>query len=333
MDERLGQVAAAWGLSGPRPMPGDAGARRYFRVAVPSGGTAVLVLYPDAVPGADDAYCDFISLHGYVGPILRVPEIYRRDDSRRAMLLEDVGDSSLEDRMSMFPQEEARWAGEVASGLLNWAGPLTMAAPKNASFALRSFDRAKYDFEWSFCREHFFKGLLQKNPPLWLDRMMDQIHAYLAERAKHLAHRDFHVRNLMVYGGGLVTIDFQDARMGPATYDLASILYDGYWDWGADAGEAMVSSVKQELGLGDADFWGELNSTALQRNFKALGTFAFQLLRCGKARYASAVPRALRHVKGHFERLSHGEGVIQARHWLRLVEDRVPRCDPGAGGG
>jgi aminoglycoside/choline kinase family phosphotransferase len=298
-------------------MQGDVGARRYFRAACQSAGAAVLVLYPDAAPGADDAYYDFISLHGYVDPILRVPEIYRRDDSNRAMLLEDVGDSSLEDHLSRFPQEEPRMAGGVASELLNWIGPLTMAAPKKSSFMLRSFDDAKYDFEWSFCREHFFSGLLKKNPPMWLDRMMAQIHSYLVPRATFLAHRDFHVRNLMVHGEALVTIDFQDARLGPATYDLASILFDGYWDWGAEAREIMVSRVKAGLGMGDADFWGELSSTGLQRNFKALGTFAFQVLHNKKIRYAPAIPRTLRHIQGHFERMSHGEGVIQAKHWLK----------------
>jgi aminoglycoside/choline kinase family phosphotransferase len=325
MDERLEQVAAAWGLDGLCPMLGDVGARRYFRVARALSETAVLVLYPDPVPGADDAYHDFISLHGYVNPILRVPEIYRRDDSLRAMLLEDVGDSSLEDHVSRFPQEEPRWADNVAAELLNWVGPLTMALPPKSSFALRSFDCAKFDFEWSFCREHFFNGILQKNPPLWLDRMMAQIHGYLAKRAKYLAHRDFHVRNLMICGQELVTIDFQDARMGPATYDLASIMFDGYWDWGAEARDVMASRVKSALGLSDADFWGELNSAALQRNFKALGTFAFQLLRLNKTRYAPAIPRTLRHVQGHFERMSHGEGVIQAKHWLKLVDERIPQ--------
>jgi len=325
MDERLERTTKQWGLGEPCPMLGDVGARQYFRVAAPSGGTAVLVLYPDAIPGADDPFSDFVSLHGYVNPILRVPEIINRDDSMRAMLLEDVGDSSLEDRMTLFPQEEALWADRAVAEILKWIGPLTLAVPKNATFALRSFDHAKYDFEWSFCREHFFQGLLQKKPPLWLDRMMVQIHDYLVPRANYLAHRDFHVRNLMVDGDMLVTIDFQDARMGPATYDLASIMFDGYWDWNSDAKDLMASKVKAELGLSDAGFWGELNSTALQRNFKALGTYAFQLLRRGKTRYAPAIPRTLRHILGHFERMSHGEGVIRAKHWLKLVEDRAQR--------
>ena len=327
MDKLLGQVAAAWSLENPIPLLGDVGTRRYFRVSRSSDSTAILVLYPDIVPGADDAFRDFISLHGYVNPILHVPEIYKYDDSYRAMLLEDVGDYSLEGHMARFPHEELYWADKVAWELLDWIGPLTMAAPRESFFALRSFDRAKFDFEWAFCKENFFNGLLQKNPPLWLNRMMEQIHGYLVPRAKYLAHRDFHVRNLMVCGPRPVTIDFQDARLGPATYDLVSILFDGYWDWSEEARRILISRVKSNLDLSDVDFWSELNAVALQRNFKALGTFAFQL-RQNKTRYASAIPRTLSHIHGHFERLSHGEGVIQAKHWYKLATERIRKEFP-----
>lgn len=319
MDERLNLIAAAWDLGDISPMLGDAGARRYFRVSHPSGDTAILVLYPDSVQGADDAFQDFVSLHSYVNLILRVPEIYKQDDSFRAMLLEDVGDNSLENHLTLFPKEEQYWADKVAMELMDWIGPLTEAAPIDSTFTRRSFDGAKFDFEWSFCKEHFFNGLLRKNPPLWLDRMMAQIHEYLIPRAKYLAHRDFHVRNLMVCGQRPVTIDFQDARLGPATYDLASIVFDGYWDWSDEARQAITARVKSSLGYSDADFRRELNFVALQRNFKALGTFAYQLLRRDKTRYASSILRTLRHIHGHFERMSNGEGVIQVKHWLRLT--------------
>jgi len=321
MNNQLEQTVEAWNLKNPTPMLGDVGTRRYFRVIQQSGCTAVLVLYPDSVPGADDPFQDFISLHNYVNTILRVPGIYKYDNSHRAMLLEDVGDFSLERHMADFPEEELYWADRVAEELLDWLGPLTMAAPGKSSFMLRSFDKAKFDFEWSFCKEHFFSGLLKKKPPLWLERMMEQIHDYLIPRAKYLTHRDFHVRNLMVSGPRLLTIDFQDARLGPATYDLASILFDGYWDWSMEAGQILVTKVKSGI-KPDFDFWSELNSIALQRNFKALGTFAFQL-RQNKTRYAQPIPRTLRHIRGHFERLSHGEGVIQAEHWLKLAIEMI----------
>jgi len=325
MDRQLEQALLEWTLENPRPLQGDAGARRYFRVDLPTGGTAVLALYPDMEPNSDDAFQNFVTLHSYLSPILHLPEIYRYDEPDRAMLLEDVGDCSLEDRLAALPQEEAFWADKVAWELENWVGPLTMAAPGGSFFMLRSFDKAKYDFEWSFCKKHFFNGLLNKNPPLWLDRMMEQIHGYLEPRSKYLTHRDFHVRNLMVSDQRLITIDFQDARLGPATYDLASIMFDGYWNWNQESRRIFASRVRNGLGMNDKEFRSELISVALQRNLKALGTFACQLLTNGKTRFASAIPRTLRHIRSHFERIAHGEGVIQAKNWLIRAKDRIEK--------
>ncbi|MDR2560202.1 MAG: phosphotransferase [Holophagales bacterium] len=326
MDEKLSKAATAWGLKDVCPLTGDAGTRRYFRASGRGEGPAVIVLYDDTRQGADDPFMDFLSLRAYLEPLLRVPKLYECDESARAMLLEDLGDTSLEGRLTLFPSEEMHWASKAAWELSDWVGPLTIALPESATFARRSFDAKKYDFEWAFCAEHFFNGLLRKNPPLWLDRMMGQVRDFLAPRAKYLAHRDFHVRNLMVCGDRLATIDFQDARMGPCTYDLASIMFDSYWDWAAGAKEALAAEVKGCLGIGEADFWGELTHVGLQRNFKALGTFAFQMLQKGNFRYSTAVPRALRHIQGHFECLAHGEGVIQARHWQKAALEMMQKA-------
>lgn len=324
MDERLQAVMEGWGCSDPRPLSGDAGARRYVRVRHPHVGTAIVVLYPPAPdPGWDDPYYDYRALQAYLDPVVRVPTILQYDDVQRAMLLEDVGDETLERRLTSHPEEENIWAEAAGALLALWTGLLTEGAPKRAFFMLRRFDRGKFDDEWAYCREHFFRDFLQKDPPRWLDRMMETLHEELEPRARHLAHRDFHVRNLMVRGGHLVVLDFQDARRGAATYDLASILFDGYWDWGLEAQERLVEALRQEVGWGTRELWEELNLSALQRNFKALGTFGFQLVHRNKAHFAPAVPRTLRHLLGHFQRLHHGEGVLQVEHWLRLAEARL----------
>ena len=164
------------------------------------------------------------------------------------MLVEDLGSTTLEARLIAHPEEELSWAREVGAQLAIWLGLLTEGAPPRAFFMLRRFDHAKFQFEWDFCRTNFFGDFLQKEPPLWLDRMMEDIHNGLEARTHSLAHRDFHVRNLMVHGDRLVTLDFQDARKAAATYDLASILFDGYWDWSEEARAILVRSVEEELG-------------------------------------------------------------------------------------
>ena len=59
------------------------------------------------------------------------------------------------------------------------------------------------------------------------------------------------------------------------------------------------------------------------RNLKALGTFGHQVVHRGKCHFASAIPRTLRHLLGHFQRLRHGEGVLACEHWIRLTEKRL----------
>ena len=324
MEDRLQAVLERWDCRNPRPLSGDAGARQYFRVDHPQLGTALVVLYPPRDPEKiDDPYFDFRALQAYLDPVVRVATIIQCADEERAMLMEDLGDVSLERHLTLHPEEEGHWAEEVGGLLATWLGLLTEGAPSRAFFMLRAFDQAKFEFEWEYCRENFFRDFLQKDPPQWLERLMHEVHAGLEPRTRFLAHRDFHVRNLMVHGDRLVMLDFQDARRGAATYDLASILFDGYWDWSPEAGNLMVQRAREELGWSERLLWEELNLSALQRNFKALGTFGHQLLHRNKAYFAPAIPRTLRHILGHFQRVNHGEGVLAAENWIRIAEKRL----------
>ncbi len=324
MEPRLQTVLDRWECRNPRPLSGDAGARQYFRVDHPQLGTALVVLYPLNDPEKlDDPYFDYRAMQAFLDPVVRVATIIQCADEERCMLMEDLGDVSLERHLTLHPEEELQRAEEVAHLLTTWLGLLTDGAPSRAFFMLRAFDHEKFQFEWDYCRRHFFQDFLQKDPPGWLERLMADIHAGLEPRARYLAHRDFHVRNLMVRGDQLVVLDFQDARRGAATYDLASILFDGYWDWAPEARDLLVDRVRQELNWSERTLWEELSLSALQRNFKALGTFGFQLLQRKKTYFAPAIPRTLRHILGHFQRMNHGEGVLATEHWIRLAEKRL----------
>ena len=324
MDPRLARALERWNLSNPRALAGDAGARQYVRVDHPQVGTALVVLHPlDAPDKPDDSYFEFRALQAFLDPVVHVPTILKFHDEDRCLLVEDLGDTTLEQRLVQHPEEEARWAEQAGWLLATLAGPLTLGAPSHAFFMARSFDLPKFAFEWEYCRVNFFRDFLQKDPPRWLDRLMDEIHASLETRARFFAHRDFHVRNLMVRGDKLVVLDFQDARRGAATYDLASIRYDGYWDWAPEAARRLEEPLLGELGWGRQALEEELNLSAIQRNLKALGTFGFQVLYRHKACFAPAIPRTLRHLKGHFQRLNHRDGVLACEHFLRLAEDRL----------
>jgi aminoglycoside/choline kinase family phosphotransferase len=120
----------------------------------------------------------------------------------------------------------------------------------------------------------------------------------------------------MVHDGRLHVIDFQDARMGPDTYDLASLLRDSYMDFADDQVEDLIAAflaVKGRAvpadGAARAEFRRRFDLMALQRNLKALGTFGFQAAVRSNPVYIQYIPRTLSYARSQlvsyprFERL------------------------------
>ena len=125
----------------------------------------------------------------------------------------------------------------------------------------------------------------------------------LANETRVLCHRDYHSRNLMWHEGALHVIDFQDARMGPDTYDLVSLLRDSYVDL-PDAAVDDLIDYYYALSRGtaatpeaSAGFRRRFDLMALQRNLKALGTFGYQTTTRGNPVYMQYVPRTLTYVR------------------------------------
>ena len=120
-----------------------------------------------------------------------------------------------------------------------------------------------------------------------------------------LTHRDFHSRNLMSKGGQLYWIDFQDARMGPATYDLASLLRDSYVDLPEELVDELAEEFRQRAVPGESrdTFHRRLELMSIQRNLKALGTFGYQTTARSNPVYMQYIPRTLRYAKRTMERL------------------------------
>ena len=125
----------------------------------------------------------------------------------------------------------------------------------------------------------------------------------LAAEPRVLCHRDYHSRNLMLHDGRLVVIDFQDARMGPDTYDLASLVRDSYVDIDDVEAAAYVAYFRdlraRRPGAAPESteaFQRRFDLMSLQRGLKALGTFGFQASVKGNTSYLVSVPRTLAHV-------------------------------------
>jgi aminoglycoside/choline kinase family phosphotransferase len=127
----------------------------------------------------------------------------------------------------------------------------------------------------------------------------------LAAEPRVLCHRDYHSRNLMLHEGSLYVIDFQDARMGPDTYDLVSLLRDSYVDIAERELDELIAYFQALKGSADAArFRRRFDLMAVQRNLKALGTFAYQTISRRNPVYIQYIPRTLRYVRTNLETYS-----------------------------
>jgi hypothetical protein len=128
--------------------------------------------------------------------------------------------------------------------------------------------------------------------------------AELASEPRVLCHRDYHSRNLMWKDGQLFIIDFQDARMGPDTYDLVSLLRDSYVDLPESVVDDLMAyflALTGEAGK-ESEFRRRFDVMALQRNLKALGTFGYQTTTRHNPVYIQYIPRTLRYVRNNLQR-------------------------------
>jgi aminoglycoside/choline kinase family phosphotransferase len=170
-----------------------------------------------------------------------------------------------------------------------------------------SFDVEKLTWELDFFTKHFleaYRGVtLADDERATLRAEFSIIIQELAAEPRVLCHRDYHSRNLMFRDGQLYVIDFQDARMGPDTYDLVSLLRDSYLDLTEQTVAELIAYFLALRGLTgtEAEFRRRFDVMALQRNLKALGTFGYQTTARRNPVYIQYIPRTLRYVRNNLE--------------------------------
>jgi aminoglycoside/choline kinase family phosphotransferase len=293
-------------------LTGDASDRRYFRVIDPSGGSLVLALHAGAI---DFETLPFANVSELLRQIpLPVPAILGHSDELGVVALQDLGDVTLQahlgaaspgDHRALYRQAVAiieltqRRGGELQSeGYL----PYRMA-----------FDVEKLTWELNFFVKHFlerFRGVtLGEADRRTLDEEWAAIAGELADEPRVLCHRDYHSRNLMIHDGRLYVIDFQDARLGPNTYDLVSLLRDSYVDITERELDDLIAYFLALAGGDAGEFRRRFDLMAVQRNLKALGTFGYQTTARENPVYIQYIPRTLRYARTNllkyprFERL------------------------------
>ena len=289
---RLGQVEV-------QVLSGDASTRRYFRVVGPEGN-AVLALYPEPFDPEELPFVLVQRLMAAWG--LPLPAILDTDGARGILLLDDLGDVMLQDALTTSPSRTAEYYRRA----MDQIGQLQREAargPAEAPCFQIAFDADKLEWELQYFLKHFVEGHrgtdVTVDDRVALGKDFRALAEEIASWPRVLCHRDYHSRNLMVNRDELYWVDFQDARMGPATYDLASLLRDSYVELDeAFIAEAAESFRARVLPSEPRDvFARRFDLMCVQRNLKALGTFGYMDVVRGSRVYLQYVPRTLAHAR------------------------------------
>jgi aminoglycoside/choline kinase family phosphotransferase len=274
-------------------LAGDASARAYYRLTAPDTRTYMLAYYP---PEVRAQLRRFLDAYNAVSPHGRIPEVL--EHCGFAVMQHDVGDKTLYDLLHSDREAALKLYREAIDLLVAFqrapAGEIN--PPFTAGFFLDELDMTR----------EFFAEKLMGVPERYSDRLEPLFRKLADKVSRHpyrLCHRDFHGQNIHILNGTLYLIDYQDLRMGPDTYDLASLLRDrGAAVVIADAELALVDYYAERSGapVGVRDRYFE---SLLQRSIKILGTFAKQAIVRGRLHYLEFIEPTLDGVRKCLEEL------------------------------
>jgi hypothetical protein len=288
------------------PLTGDASDRRYFRILTPDTPSIVLSLY--AAPFKFDEL-SFVNVARLLEQMpIPVPRVLGHADDLGVLALQDLGDVTLQAHLgAATPAEHAalyRRAVALIATLQRFGAELESS--KYLPYGI-AFDVEKLTWEMDFFTKHFleaYRGVtLTDAQRQALKNELAKVIEELAAEDRVLCHRDYHSRNLMLHDSDLYMIDFQDARMGPDTYDLVSLLRDSYVDLPENTVDELIAYFLALRGLTGAEreFRDRFDVMALQRNLKALGTFGYQTTARRNPVYIQYIPRTLKYVRDNLE--------------------------------
>lgn len=279
-----------------QPMPGDASFRRYYRIVTPAGSFVAM----DAPPPQENCR-PFVAIAKALRNMgVMTPAIIAEDQTRGFLLLEDFGDDTYLKSLTLGN------ADKLYNAAMDTLSKL-QACRHVPDHVIPSFS---YDFmlqEWAWHKEWFLQkwlklDLLVKESEL--DKCYARLAASAAAQPQVFMHRDFHSANLMMLPDNKVgVLDFQDAFIGPVTYDLVSLLRDCYIDWPRihvrQWAKSYLKRLQQMNILTDIDLAVYLrwfDWMGVQRHLKALLTFARKHVRDHQSQYLHHVPRTMNYL-------------------------------------
>lgn len=278
------------------PASADASFRRYFRATFDDGTSRIVM---DAPPEHEDCR-PFVHVAGLLhGAGVHAPQILAQDLERGLLLLTDLGSTTYLDALSDATADSLY--RDALDALIKWqlASRPHALPPYDAALLRRELNLFP---DWYVAR-HLGTPLSAPQQEA-LERMHTLLLQNILAQPRVFVHRDYMPRNLMVCANNPGVLDFQDAVLGPISYDVASLFRDAFISWEEERVLDWVAHYWEKArraGLPvDADFgafYRDLEWMGLQRHLKVLGIFARINYRDGKPKYLADAPRFVNYVR------------------------------------
>lgn len=270
-------------------LAGDASGRNYQRLTGPAGETAILL---DAPPGSGEQLGPFLNIGQHLLRLgLSAPKVLYADLEAGLLITTDLGPHHFAQWLTLFPAQEAAVyaaAVDVLAVVQSHAAPpgLTALTPAHAARMIEPL------IDW----------YAPDAPMAPLVAALEQALARHAPDATTLALRDYHAENLIwrpeqVGLDRVGLLDYQDAVLAPAEYDLVSLLRDARRDVAEQVAAEVTARFARQTGKELAAVQAAIACLSVQRNLRILGIFARQARRDGRTRYLGLVPRVWGHIQ------------------------------------
>ncbi len=310
-------------------LKGDASNRSYLRVGRWPDSHVVMVM-PPGPPKSEEASksgppeeLPFVNVQRYLeGLGIRVPRILRYDPAAAMVVLEDLGDLTLERALDGGAGRESLYHRAVDLLARMRAAAEAQPDPRCIAFT-HAFDEELYTWELHHFREYGLEAWSGRTPTAAERTRLESAFAGIARRLaavpRGFTHRDYQSRNLMLTGGELVVIDFQDALQGPWQYDLVALLRDSYVELEPGLVGALIDrwigtyQRASETRVDPGEFRRLFDLLTVQRKLKDAARFEFIHRVKKNPGFLPSIPASLRYARAAMERLSDDLDVVALR--------------------
>jgi aminoglycoside/choline kinase family phosphotransferase len=297
---------------------GDASYRTYYRATLEDGNAFIVMQMPKGMSSVSEEITNyngtheelpFINVAKYLSRVgLPVPKIHHYSKEHHIMILEDLGDHLMAREVeNAGKRARLKWYKRAIDLLVRLQRNTNGGNAASCIAFARSFDSRLLNWEF----HHFLEYGIEARTGLSMDKgdraifeeCTHKISSVTEQMPYGFTHRDFQSRNLIIKDDNLYMIDFQDALLGPAVYDLVALTRDSYVKLADDTVEELIEYYASLSGRLRDDILGEFDLVTVQRKLKDAGRFVYIDRVKGNPNFLKYIPTSLDYVRAALARL------------------------------